>query len=88
MHYKKFKLALIAGMAKLDEYYQRTGVSDAHLIAMGKICFMASFILTNTVLVLNPTSKMNHFMKKWSQDLVSEVEEAVHACVCTPCYLE
>jgi hypothetical protein len=33
--YERFKLALIAGMAKLNEYYQHSGASDAHIIAMG-----------------------------------------------------
>lgn len=35
--YEKFKLALAAGMAKLNEYYQRSGASDVHIIAMGKL---------------------------------------------------
>ena len=35
--YEKFKPALVAGMAKLDEYYQRSGTSDAHIIVMGRI---------------------------------------------------
>ena len=78
----------MAGMAKLNEYYQRSGASNAHLIAMGKIRVTASFILTNTAVVLNPMSKMNHFKKQWSRDLVSEVEKAVHARVCVPHYLE
>ena len=71
-------------MAKLDEYYQNSGASDAHLIAMGKTSFTASSILTNTVVVLNPTVKMNHFKKQWSQELVLEVEDAVCACICIP----
>ena len=55
---------LMAGMAKLDEYYQRSGASDANLIAMGKANVMATSILTSTAVVLNPTSKMNHFKKQ------------------------
>ena len=54
---------------------------------MGKPSIMASCILTNTAVVLNPISEMNHF-KQWSQDLVSEVKDAVCACVCIPLYLE
>ena len=61
--YKKFKSALIAGMAKLNEYYQRSGAFDAHLLAMGKPSVLASFILTDTAVVLNLISKMNHFKK-------------------------
>jgi len=34
--YHSFIPALQAGMEKLDEYYQRTATSDAHIIAMGK----------------------------------------------------
>ena len=82
--YEKFKSALIAGMAKLNEYYQHSGASDAHLLAMGKPSVPASFILTDTAVVLNPISKMNHFKKQWSRDLVSEVEDAVRARVCIP----
>ena len=88
MCYEKFKPALTAGMAKLNEYYQCSGASNAHLIAMGKTSVTASFIWTNTAVVLNPTSKMNHFKKQWSQDLISEVEDAVCARVCIPLYLE
>ena len=40
--YKIFKPALEAAMAKLDEYYQRTAKSDAHIIAMGM--FLGSYI--------------------------------------------
>ena len=36
-HYRIFKPALEAAMAKLDEYYKRTAESDAHIIAMGMI---------------------------------------------------
>ena len=34
--YHSFVPALQAGMGKLNEYYQRTAASDAHIIAMGK----------------------------------------------------
>jgi hypothetical protein len=33
--YKSFVLALSAGMAKLDEYYQQSAESDVHIMAMG-----------------------------------------------------
>ena len=33
--YDIFKPVLEAAMAKLDEYYQRTAESDAHIITMG-----------------------------------------------------
>lgn len=34
--YAPFVPALDAGMEKLDEYYQHTADSDAHIMAMGK----------------------------------------------------
>jgi hypothetical protein len=48
--YEKFKPALTAGMAKLDEYYQRSGASDAHIIAMGTVNVMVTSVLTKTSL--------------------------------------
>ena len=41
--YSNFKPALEAAMAKLDEYYQRTAESDAHIIAMGTRYFPLTF---------------------------------------------
>ena len=35
--YACFIPALAAGMAKLDQYYQRSAPSDAHIMAMGKL---------------------------------------------------
>ena len=35
--YKRFWPALAAGMAKIEEYYHRSGASDAHIIAMGML---------------------------------------------------
>ena len=37
--YVFFVPALEAGMAKLDQYYQRSAASDTHIMAMGKIYF-------------------------------------------------
>ena len=37
--YECFTAALNMGMKKLDEYYQHSSVSDAHIMAMGKIFF-------------------------------------------------
>ena len=80
-HYEKFKPALMASMAKLDKYYQCSGASDAHLIAMGKTTVMASSILTNTAVVLNPTLKMSHFKKQWSLDLVWTLSQKSGPCL-------
>ena len=38
-HYECFTAALDVGMMKLDKYYQCSAVSDAHIMAMGKIFF-------------------------------------------------
>ncbi|PPQ88604.1 hypothetical protein CVT26_004368, partial [Gymnopilus dilepis] len=59
--YAPFQPALIAGMAKLDEYYQKTATSDAHVICMA----------------LNPRQKFDHFHKYWGQDLLKDVEKTV-----------
>jgi hypothetical protein len=45
--YKVFVPALTAGLVKFDEYYQRAGISNAHIMAM----------------VLNPSSKMGYLKK-------------------------
>jgi len=42
--YSVFRPALEAAMAKLDEYYQRTAASDAHIIAMGLFYFPFNFL--------------------------------------------
>jgi hypothetical protein len=42
--YKSFVLALSAGMAKLDEYYQQSAESDMHIMAMAHGC--VSFVTT------------------------------------------
>ncbi|KAI9437033.1 hypothetical protein H4582DRAFT_2078100 [Lactarius indigo] len=65
--YKVFVPALTTGLAKLNEYYQCTGTSDAHLMAM----------------VLNPSSKMAYFKKNWDPDLFLEVEDVVQTCSST-----
>ena len=81
--YKIFKPAITAGMAKIDEYYQRSGASDAHIIAMGNVtCSNHFHIGLIFIVVLDPNSKMNHFKKHWSEDLISEVEDAVRERVC------
>ena len=43
--YKIFKPALTAGMAKLNEYYQCSGATDAHIIAMGNLTTHNHFLI-------------------------------------------
>jgi len=38
--YSPFREALNAATTKLDEYYQKTASSDAHILAMGKFIFV------------------------------------------------
>ena len=84
--YSVFKPALEAAMAKLDEYYQRTAASDAHIIAMGTSFF--SFMLLdfkpNKDPVLDPRKKFEHFTKNWDNDLQADVKEMVQKKVCVP----
>ncbi|KAF8811677.1 hypothetical protein BYT27DRAFT_7252554 [Phlegmacium glaucopus] len=58
-HYSVFKPALEAAMANLDEYYQRTAASDAHIIAM----------------VLGPRKKFEHFTRNWDEDLQTDIKD-------------
>jgi hypothetical protein len=67
-------------MTKLDEYYQRTAVSDAHIIAMGtshiQFVLFQSDILPKD-LVLDPSKKFEHFTKNWDDILQAEVKDLV-----------
>ena len=78
--YSLFKPALQAAMAKLDEYYQRTAISDAHIITMGTsyIQFMSFWwdILPKD-LVFDLRKKFEHFTKNWGNDLQAEVKDLV-----------
>jgi hypothetical protein len=78
--YILFKPALLAAMTKLDEYYQRTAVSDAHIIAMGmsriQFVLFQSDILPKH-LVLDPRKKFEHFTKNWDDILQAEVKDLV-----------
>ncbi|PPQ82781.1 hypothetical protein CVT25_009276 [Psilocybe cyanescens] len=48
-------------MAKLNEYYERTSVSDAHIICMA----------------LHPKQKFKHFCKHWGKDLFEDAKATV-----------
>jgi hypothetical protein len=78
-----FHPALHTAMGKLDEYYQRTAASDAHLIAMGKSKFTLFFhIYCRTGVALNPAEKFAYFRKHWGLDLYQEVLETIKKLVC------
>ncbi|KIL54083.1 hypothetical protein M378DRAFT_182669 [Amanita muscaria Koide BX008] len=55
--YYAFKPALDAATTKLNEYYQKTADSDAHVLVM----------------LLHPEQKMNYFKKHWDSKLQDEV---------------
>jgi hypothetical protein len=42
--YQAFVPALTAGMKKLDEYYQHSAESDAHIMAMGDVCLDSKLV--------------------------------------------
>ena len=70
-------------MEKLNEYYERTAESDAHIIAMGSYSYTHFYImLTPLYLVLDPRKKFAHFKKNWSLTLQEEVKELVQKKVC------
>jgi hypothetical protein len=86
--YDIFKPALEAAMAKLDEYYQRTAESDAHIIAMGMFFRVVNFISPDNKdpLVLDPRKKFNHFAKNWDIKLQDDVKATVQKKVNPLCY--
>ncbi|KAG6813328.1 hypothetical protein H0H92_012141 [Tricholoma furcatifolium] len=59
--YLEFADALGAGVAKLEQYYQKTSETHAYTLAM----------------FLDPNIKMEYFRKHWDKDLEDEVLESV-----------
>ncbi|KJA18309.1 hypothetical protein HYPSUDRAFT_69968 [Hypholoma sublateritium FD-334 SS-4] len=57
--YAAFVPALQEGMSKLNEYYEKTAASDAHIMAM----------------LLHPEQKLGYFKKNWEASLVEKVKE-------------
>ncbi|KAF9464647.1 hypothetical protein BDZ94DRAFT_1353562 [Collybia nuda] len=57
LKYSPFHKALNVASKKLNEYYEKTADSDAHIFAM----------------LLHPTKKMSYFKKHWDQDLQDDV---------------
>ena len=85
LRYSLFRPALQAAMTKLDEYYQRTAVSDAHIITMGTsyIQFVSfRWDILPQDLVLDLRKKFEHFTKNWGNDLQAEVKDLVQKMVC------
>jgi hypothetical protein len=80
--YKPFFPALDAAMAKLNEYYERTATSDAHIIAMSVCIYLPIFHILIILPVLDPASKLEYFKKHWGPGLLEEVELTVKTMVC------
>ncbi|KAF9031028.1 hypothetical protein BJ165DRAFT_870717 [Panaeolus papilionaceus] len=59
--YAAFGPAIDAAMEKIDEYYNRTAASSAHIVCMA----------------LDPEKKFTHFEKSWGYSLTEEVKETV-----------
>ena len=80
--YAQFKPALNAAMEKLNEYYERTADSDAHIIAMGILFHSLCVIWFNQQdLALDPRHKFGHFKKHWNTEQQREVDKVVQAKV-------
>ncbi|RXW23821.1 hypothetical protein EST38_g1987 [Candolleomyces aberdarensis] len=58
--YEQYKPALKAGIAKIEEYYDKTSFSHAYTMAM----------------ILDPDSKTKYFQKHWGKDLELEVRDS------------
>jgi hypothetical protein len=55
--YSCFIPALNAGMAKLNQYYQRSTKSDAHIMAMGKSSFIPTYCADHSSTPRSPEPK-------------------------------
>ena len=82
---ERFKNALDAALQKVNEYYEKTSESDAHIMAM-RIYFIVlccEYKLTKFIPVLHPKRKMKYFKKNWSKALQKEVLSMAETIVCT-----
>lgn len=70
-------------MDKLNEYYEKTADSDAHILAMCMFLWVLFlFLLISWPVVLHPVRKMVHFKKHWDTALQKEVSELGRNAVC------
>ena len=72
-----FQEAISAGMEKINEYYEKTAESDAHIMAMREFFSIIPLkmyaVLYIYFIVLHPKRKMKYFKKNWSSELQLEV---------------
>ena len=86
--FKKFKFDMFSdgldvAMEKVEEYYDKTAASHAYTFVM-----CACFSLFNIhglifFIVLDPETKMTHFVKHWIKPLQDKVLESVETIVCS-----
>ena len=69
-------------MEKVSEYYDKTATSHAYTFVMCAWFFLF-FVIHSLILliVLDPDTKMNHFVKHWSKPLQDEVLESAETIV-------
>ena len=73
--YAPFHTALEAGVAKVEEYYEKITDNQAYIISMREflLLFSAFFSYSLSLVVLNTEEKTNHFKKHWNKDLQNKV---------------
>jgi len=71
-------------MGKVEEYYDKTATSHAYTFVMC-VYFFLSFVIHGIIflIVLDPDTKMNHFVKHWSKPLQDQVLESAETIVCS-----
>ena len=64
--YAHFIPALTAGMDKLNNYYQRSAASDAHIMAMGNFFYILLHLLTNLSTTTQSSTRRRRWDTSWS----------------------
>jgi hypothetical protein len=79
--YAPFKEGLLASVEKLEDYYEKTAESDAHIFAMGTLFSFCLDWVKDYCPVLHPKIKMSHFRKYWTSvdenEIISILKEKV-----------
>ena len=71
-------------MGKVEEYYDKTATLHAYTFMMCAHFFLLFGIHSLILLiVLDPDTKMNHFVKHWSKPLQDKVLESAETIVCS-----
>jgi hypothetical protein len=78
-----FKEALEDGLAKIEEYYDKTSNLHAYTMAMGACFYLFMSSVTVCIcIVLDPDTKTTHSQPRWAQglkkDVLKSTEEIVH----------